>query len=195
MKSNDRSKKKQDMPTTFFQYVLQLKSVKRAGWVSKVHINNPESVADHTFSMCAISMVLSDMLGLDTEKVIKMVILHDLAESITGDYMPEEITKKRKLSQEKKAMNLILYSLPLNIRSDYIKIWQEYILNKTYIARFVHKMDKLDLILQARRYAKQGNSHRLLAHFYKSVDKTLLHSILACDSTNATKYFNAYSRN
>ena len=79
--------------------------------------------------MCAISMVLSDMLGLDTEKVMKMVMLHDLAESITGDYMPEEITKKRKLSQEKKAMNSILCGLPSNIRSNYTKIWEEYILN------------------------------------------------------------------
>ena len=170
MKSND-CKKKQEIPTAFFQYVLQLKSVKRAGWVSKVHVNNPESVADHTFSMCAISMVLSDMLGLDTEKVMKMVILHDLAESITGDYMPEEITKRHKLSQEKKAMNSILYSLPSNIRSNYIKIWQEYILNKTHVARFVHRIDKMDMILQARRYAKQGYSRKLLAHFYNSAYK------------------------
>ncbi len=178
----------------FFQYILQLKSVKRTGWISKVHINNPESVADHTFSMCAISMVLSDMLGLDTERVMKMVILHDLAEAITGDYMPEEITKKRKLSQERKAINLILCRLPLNIRSNYAKIWQEYILNKTHVARFVHRIDKMEMILQARRYAKQGYSRKLLADFYNSAaDKALLH-ILARDRINATKYFNAYLR-
>ena len=46
----------------FFQSVLQLKRVKRAGWISKVKVHNPESVADHTYSMCAISMVLSDIL-------------------------------------------------------------------------------------------------------------------------------------
>lgn len=178
----------------FFQYILQLKSVKRAGWISKVHINNPESVADHTFSMCAISMVLSDMLGLDTERVMKMVILHDLAEAITRDYMPEEINKKRKLSQERKAINSILCRLPLNIRSNYIKIWQEYILNKTQVARFVHRIDKIEMVLQARRYARQGYSRKLLAHFYNSAaDKTLLH-ILARDHINTTKYFNVYLR-
>jgi putative hydrolase of HD superfamily len=163
-------KKKQSILIPFFQYVLQLKSVKRAGWVSKVHISNPESVADHTFSMCAISMVLSDMLGLDTEKVMKMVILHDLAESITGDYMPGEITKKHKLSQEKKAMNSILCCLPSNIRSNYKKIWLEYILNKTHVARFVHKTDKIDMVLQARQYAKQGYSRKLLSHFSNSAE-------------------------
>ena len=165
------TKKEQTIP--FFRYVLQLKSVKRAGWVSKVHISNPESVADHTFSMCAMSMVLSDMLGLDTEKVMKMAILHDLAESITGDYMPGEISKQHKLSQEKKAMNSILRCMPSEIRSKYRKIWQEYTLNKTCAARFVHKADKIDMLLQAKEYAKQGYSRKLLSYFSNSAEKSL----------------------
>ena len=192
---SNNHKRKLDILNEFFQYVFQLKSVKRAGWVSKVHVNNPESVADHTFSMCAISMVLSDMLGLDTEKVMKMVMLHDLAESITGDYMPEEITKKRKLSQEKKAMNSILCRLPSNIRSNYTKIWEEYILNKTHVARFVHRTDKIDMILQARLYAKQGYSLDLLSRFYNSADKSLYAYEHISRAVNGTKYFNEYSGN
>ncbi|MFL6512134.1 MAG: HD domain-containing protein, partial [Nitrososphaera sp.] len=58
----------------FFHSVLELKSVKRAGWVSKVQVENAESVADHTYSMATIAMLLSDMLGFDTLKVIKMVL-------------------------------------------------------------------------------------------------------------------------
>jgi putative hydrolase of HD superfamily len=118
-------------------------------------------------------MVLSDILGLDTEKVMKMVILHDLAESITGDYMPGEITKKHKLLQEKKAMNSILCCLPSNIRSNYKKIWLEYILDKTHVARFVHRTDKIDMVLQARQYAKQGYSRKLLSHFCNSAREVL----------------------
>jgi 5'-deoxynucleotidase len=160
-------------PSRFFQSVLRLKCVKRAGWVSKVRVNDPESVADHSYSMCAISMVLSDMLGLDTEKVMKMVILHDLAESITGDHIPGEISKKHKLLQEKRAMNSILYCLPANIRSGYKTIWQEYILNKTDIAHFVHKIDKFEMMLQAKQYVKQGYSYNSLVEFFNSSDKYL----------------------
>jgi putative hydrolase of HD superfamily len=83
----------------FFHSVLQLKSVRRAGWVSKVNVKDPESVADHTFSMCAIAMLLSDRLGLDTGRVMKMVILHDLAESIVGDYIPGDLSKNQKLAK------------------------------------------------------------------------------------------------
>lgn len=88
----------------FFDAVLGLKTVDRAGWSAKAGIKNPESVADHTFSMCAVGMVLSDMVGLDTGKVLRMTILHDLAESVVGDYMPGEVTAKSKMAQEKKAM-------------------------------------------------------------------------------------------
>ena len=61
----------------FFQFILQLKSLKRKGWVVNAKIPNAESVADHCYSMCAISMILSDILRLDTGKVMRMVILHD----------------------------------------------------------------------------------------------------------------------
>jgi putative hydrolase of HD superfamily len=104
---------------------------------------------------------------------LKMVILHDLAESIIGDYMPGEITKKQKLLQERNAMNSILCSLPYSIRANYRKIWQEYILNKTDVAHFVHRVDKLEMALQARQYAKEGYSCKILAQFFNSAGKCL----------------------
>jgi putative hydrolases of HD superfamily len=154
--------------THFFRYPIRLKYVKRAGWISKIKVQNPESVADHTFSMCAISMVLSDILGLDTERVMKMVILHDLSESIIGDYMPDEISKKHKILKEKNAMNSILHCIPPNVRQDYKKIWNEYLQNKTDVAQLVHKVDKLEMLLQAKQYAKEGYSKELLAQFFVS---------------------------
>ena len=75
-----------------FQSILQLKYVKRSGWLSIVQVPNPVSVGVLTYSMCPISMILSDILGLDTERIMKMVLLHDLAESITGDYSPVDIS-------------------------------------------------------------------------------------------------------
>jgi putative hydrolases of HD superfamily len=161
-----RIRKPKDV-TQFFQYAIRLKYVKRKGWSSKVKVQNPESVADHTFSMCAISMVLSDILGLDTQRVMKMVILHDLAESIIGDYMPDEISKKLKRSKEKNAINSILYCIPSNVRKKYTKIWKEYLQNKTAVAQLVHRVDKMEMILQARQYAKEGYPNKLLAQFFK----------------------------
>ncbi|HYX56441.1 MAG TPA: HD domain-containing protein [Nitrososphaeraceae archaeon] len=151
--------------TQFFQYAMRLKYVKRAGWISKVKVQNPESVADHTFCMCAISMVLSDILGLDTQRVMKMVILHDLAESIIGDYIPGQISEKHKRLKEKKAINSILYCIPSDLRGNYRKIWNEYIQNKTDVAQLVHRVDKIEMMLQAMQYAKEGYPKKLLHSF------------------------------
>src|ERR687896_859746 len=152
----------------FFHSVLELKCVRRAGWVSKVQVEDAESVADHTFSMATMAMLLSDMLGFDTHKVIKMVLMHDLAESIVGDYIPGDVTARQKLAKEKKAMRFILSSLPKEVREEYEEIWLEYLQNKTEIARFVHRIDKLEMALQADQYAKQGYAEKLLAPFFES---------------------------
>ena len=158
---------------SFFESVLRLKSVKRAGWVSKAGISNAESVSDHTYSMCAMGMILSDMLGLDTEKVMKMIIIHDLAESIIGDYMPNEITREKKRLEEGKAMSSILYQVPSVARSSYEMIWQEYQANKTRAAKFVHKLDKLEMAIQSIQYINQGYSSKVLLQFFASARRSL----------------------
>jgi putative hydrolase of HD superfamily len=162
-----------DDMSLFFQSVLALKSVRRAGWVSKVQVENAESVADHTYSMATIAMLLSDILGYDTLKVIKMVLIHDLAESIVGDYIPGDVSARQKLVMEKEAMESILSSLPRETREDYEKIWLEYLRDNTEIARFVHRIDKLEMALQADRYAKQGYTDELLVPFLESA-KTVI---------------------
>lgn len=158
---------------SFFESVLRLKSVKRAGWVSKAGISNAESVSDHTYSMCAMGMILSDMLGLDTERVMKMIIIHDLAESIIGDYMPNEITREKKRLEERKAMSCILYQVPSVARSSYEMIWQEYQANKTRAAKFVHKLDKLEMAIQSIQYINQGYSSKVLLQFFASARRSL----------------------
>lgn len=152
----------------FLQCVLQLKSVKRTGWVSKVKIENAESVADHSYSLCSIAMLLSDLEGLDTCKAMKMVLLHDLAESVIGDYMPGDLGAKEKTIREKAAMTTILKGLPPDLRSEYKKIWNEYVRNDGGISRFVHRLDKLEMALQANQYVQKGYNQKLLTPFLES---------------------------
>ena len=152
----------------FFHSILHLKSVRRAGWVSKVKVEDAESVADHTFSMATMGMLLSDILVFDTHRIIKMVLIHDLAESIVGDYIPGDVSARQKLVKEKEAMKYILSNLPKEIREEYEKIWLEYLHNRTEIAGFVHRLDKLEMALQAYQYSKQGYAEKLLAPFFES---------------------------
>jgi len=136
----------------FFQKVLELKNVPRQGWKEKLEIINPESVADHTYSTAVISMVLSDIEGLDSEKIIRMALLHDLSESVTGDITPNNITKNEKARKENIAMKQILKNLPDKITEPYFEIWNEYQKNSSQESRLLHDIDKLEMAFQAKFY-------------------------------------------
>lgn len=70
-------------------------------------------------------------------------------------------------------MKNILACLPAKVRSDYAKIWREYLQDKTKEARFVHRIDKLEMALQAARYARDGYSAELLTQFFESAHKAV----------------------
>lgn len=152
------------------EYIFKLKNIKRTGWISKAKILRAESVADHSYSLTALSMVFSDFLGLDTQKVMKMCIIHDLAESIIGDYMPDEISIEEKQIKEDNAMKIILSSFPDKIALLYSNIWKEYCLNQTKEAYLVKQLDKVEMFLQAKRYLKNGYSYEFLSQFLQVLD-------------------------
>jgi putative hydrolase of HD superfamily len=115
-----------------------------------------------------MSMVLSEIQDLDTEHIMKMANLHDLAESFVGDNMPDKISYKEKVLLEDKAMRKIISKLPSFLRGKYLDIWNEYIDNSTVSAKFVHNMDKLEMALQAKEYEFDGYSKQSLQIFLKS---------------------------
>lgn len=164
---NLKSSQKSDL-VSFFRVVCNLKKIKRSGWIHKSNISSPESVADHSYSMCMMSMVLSEIIDLDTEHIMKMANLHDLAESFVGDNMPDKISYEEKVLLEDKAMRKIISKLPSLLRGKYLDIWNEYIDNRTVSAKFVHNMDKLEMALQAKEYEFDGYSKQTLQIFLKS---------------------------
>ena len=153
--------------SNLIDYILKLKTIKRTGWISKAKILKAESVADHSYSLTALSMVFSDLLGLNTEKVMKLCIIHDLAESIIGDYMPEEISILDKHIKEDNAMKVIISSFPSKIAILYSELWKEYTLNQTKEVHLVKQLDKMEMYLQANQYFRNGYSFEFLSQFLK----------------------------
>ncbi|MBA4462516.1 MAG: HD domain-containing protein [Nitrosopumilaceae archaeon] len=156
----------------FLKTSANLKNIPRQGWIDKLEISNPESVADHTFSMAIIGMILSDSKNYNTEKILKMILLHDLAESITGDITPEQKSGVDKKRLEEKTMKEILSNLPKEIQSQYLKIWDEYQDNQTNDANFVHQIDKFEMALQSKIYEKQTNPKKTKV-FFESARKEI----------------------
>ena len=161
------------MISEFFFQIAGLKKLPRSGWKIKVGLNNSESVAEHSYMMSVMAMVLSDLKSLNSEKVIKMSILHDWAESKIGDFMPDEIGYDKKSELENYAMAEILESLPQTIKSDYQNIWDEFLVRDTPESRLVHELDKLEMALQAKIYEKDVDPERVKPFIISAVEQII----------------------
>ncbi|MDH3619209.1 MAG: HD domain-containing protein [Nitrosopumilus sp.] len=157
----------------FFNIAANLKTIPRQGWIDKISIQNPESVADHTYSMAIIGMILSDSNKYDTEKILKMILLHDLAESITGDFTPEQKSKQEKTILENKTIKNIVENLPKILQKQYLDLWDEYQKNDSKEANLIHQIDKLEMAIQAKIYSEQNNSTQKLQPFFDSAQKEI----------------------
>ena len=159
----------------FFKNASNLKNISRQGWIDELSIKHPESVADHSYSMAIMAMIISDLDNYNSEKILKMVLLHDLAESKIGDFTPNKISKNEKEKLENNAFNEIIEQLPNSIKSEYDKIWKEYQNNSSLEAQIVHQIDKLEMALQAKIYQKSGLSKEDITTFLETAKSDITH--------------------
>lgn len=90
---------------------------------------------------------------IDIMKVIYMLALHELGETIIGDLTQFQISKEEKMKIEHKAVHKILKDL-LD-REEIEKLYLEFDDRKTKEAVFAHFCDKLECDLQCRLYDEE----------------------------------------
>lgn len=152
----------------FFMMSGRLKGEMRRGWVKKLGMARPESVADHSYRTTLITMLFSDSLGLDTGRAVRMAVLHDLPEAIVGDATPEERSGKSKTDMETKAMDEMLSELPKELAARYRAAWKEFLEGASLEARLVRQADKLEMAIQAWEYANERGDPSLAKEFWAS---------------------------
>lgn len=153
-----------------------LKDLRRAGWARK-GLTGTESVADHTFRTAVLALVLSADLGVDTGRLLKLVLIHDLAESdpSVGDITPYcGVEPGEKRRREREAMVKLCASLPGG--DDLLGLWLEYDEGRTPEAEVAHQLDALEMAIQAREYAVKHGVN--LSEFERSARAKVRHPAL-----------------
>lgn len=143
-----------------------LKRTSRAGWVDS-GIYQPESVADHSLRTALLCMLYADMYTLDSLKLIRMALIHDLTEAITGDLMPLQKSQKTNKNDED-AIQKIFSLVPEMQKEKYLAVWNEYREGKTKEAKAMRQLDKIEMALQAIEYENSGMANKSLEGFIKS---------------------------
>nr|ALS89315.1 HD domain protein [uncultured bacterium]ALS89400.1 HD domain protein [uncultured bacterium] len=150
----------------------RLKRLERTGWTLRGLPNGTESVAAHSFGVGVTAMMLATEiktrgLDLDMERVLKMALLHDWAETRVGD-MPRTATSYFGSDVRKRAETAAFADIVSSLgaaESDYKNLYQDYELRLSLEARLVKAADILDLLVQA--YALEHSGAKGLDEFWE----------------------------
>jgi putative hydrolases of HD superfamily len=132
----------------FLRAAESLKTATRSGWTTA---GQPESVAEHTWRLCLMALVLhGEFPGVDFAKLVKICIVHDLGEAIGGDIPAPEQARRgaSKSGDERRDLVTLLDPLPQALRAEILALWDEYEAAETPEARLAKGLDKLETILQ-----------------------------------------------
>ena len=135
-------------------------------------VQNPESIADHMYRMSLMAMVSSFSTTLNTDKCIKLALIHDLAEAKVGDITPHcGVSDKEKYDLELETMEYISEMLgPLLGGDEILSLWKEYEAGSTEEAKLLKDLDKIEMILQAQEYEAEGRHEKCLDQFFTSTE-------------------------
>lgn len=157
------------------KHVGKLKHLRRTGWVLR-SVSQPETVSGHMYRMALAAMMLDSTDNVDTNRVMRMCLVHDLAESVVGDITPHcGVTEQEKHQREETAM-ASLASLPSKPQgAEMHALFQEYENQSTPEAVLVKDLDKFDMILQAFEYEVAENKPGWLEEFFCSTQGKFKH--------------------
>lgn len=122
----------------FIFEMCSMKSVPRSGWF-KVGIDNPESVAEHSFLAAVIAYFIARGEGCDPFKAAFAALLHDSHESRTLDL--HRLAKRYAKVDEERARKEQTAGLQLPDFGD--------------VEMIVRDADKLELLVQAKVYSRK----------------------------------------
>lgn len=131
----------------FLQEAERLKDTLRSGTTRQ---NRPESTAEHSWRL-ALMIVLfeKELSGIDLTKLLKLCLVHDLGEAISGDVpAPLQQDGDNREERERADFQTLCTDLPIDVSDELLALWDEYARAETAEARLAKAFDKLETILQ-----------------------------------------------
>jgi putative hydrolase of HD superfamily len=142
----------------FFFEVGALKRTARTGWAVS-GIPKPDTVASHVFRAAVIGYTLAELEKCDKDKVMKMILFHDMPEARIGDlhkiasnYVNAEEGEMKAAADQAKLM-------PNATGKEYIELLTEFNQRKTKEAIVARDADYLEAAITAKEYLMNGYKH------------------------------------
>ena len=143
-------------------FILELDKLK--GVLRKVRplaLDRYENSAEHSWQLAllAISLARYAEEPLDINRVIRMLLVHDVGEIDAGDVIVfAHVNWEERKAAERAAVTRIFSILPEEDSSDLLQLWLEFEEGESAEARFAHAVDRAMPVLL--NLANQGQSWR-----------------------------------
>jgi putative hydrolase of HD superfamily len=154
----------------------RLKGLDRTGWTLRGLPTGTESVAAHTFGVAVTAMLLADELKargvvVDIERVLRMSLVHDWAETRVGD-MPKTAVQYFGAENRKRAETTAFADIVAGTGSaqEYCDVYGDYEDRNSIEARLVKAADVIDLLVQVLALERAGA--RGLDEFWQAAENS-----------------------
>ena len=129
----------------FLSVMEQMKSHTRHCWTSDgVH----ETVAAHSWRLALLALLTAPELpGVDMDKVLKMCVLHDIGEAVTGD-VPSFLKTEEDETGESRAVEGLLAGLGEPLRGAWSALFAEMDALETDEAKVYKALDRMEAVIQ-----------------------------------------------
>jgi putative hydrolase of HD superfamily len=131
----------------FVQAAEQLKDTLRSGRTAG---GRRESTAEHSWRLCLMVMLFErELAGCDLLRLLKLCIVHDLGEAISGDVPAvEQRDHPDRPARERADLVTLCAPLPADLRDAVVELWDDYAGARSLEAALAKGFDKLETMLQ-----------------------------------------------
>ncbi len=161
------------------EFLFEMGSLRnmQRGWIQHLATDCANDL-EHTMRVMWLALILARKHGgCNEEKILKMAMIHDLAETRTSDL--SYIQKVYVKADEEKAAHDLLERTQIN---DFEQIWQEYERRDSIEAKIVKDADNLDVDLEIKELEERGHTlPKKWQAFRRLIRDEKLHTQEACE--------------
>lgn len=156
------------------QFVIEIEKMKKTFRMTKViGLDRRENDAEHSYHISIMALILKKYAksDIDVNKVIQMLLIHDLVEIYAGDtFAYDEKANLDKTKRELDAMRKIKDQLSFDTSNLIESLWLEFEKRESKESKFANAMDRLQPIL-SNIHAKNGGTWKENSVTYDQVIK------------------------
>jgi putative hydrolase of HD superfamily len=132
-------------------FIVEIDKIKSIIRKSKLFDGNRlENDAEHSWTICMMALLLKEYsnFSVNIEKVIIMLLIHDIVEIDAGDTFLYSLERNNVKNNEKMAAERIFGLLEKDQKEYFINIWNEFEEKETNEAKFAAVFDRLEPLMQ-----------------------------------------------